>query len=276
MGARLVRMLVLVLVLAAGCRSVAGGGSGGGDDDDGTLPDAAGTGPSDISVFDPSVTSVLVEIDYETGQAPYTGPIVGFGDTFDPAQTNIDRLFANTKAVTIPRSLGAMQDVGAIADEELTVQDILDLAAVHRTARNTASSRTYYVIFVSGCFADATGPKCGVLGISIGDTIAMFKDVIDSTNIVLAPNVVRYVEQSTLIHELAHSIGLTDNGVPMVAPHKDAAHGAHCNDEDCVMFWQNEGTADATRFAQQKLLTGSTILFDAACLADVDALTTGP
>ncbi|HEY5927118.1 MAG TPA: hypothetical protein VIV11_35765, partial [Kofleriaceae bacterium] len=103
-----------------------------------------------------------------------------------------------------------------------------------------------------------------------------FKDVIRSTNIVVAPNVVRYVEQSTLIHELAHSIGLTDNGVPMVAPHKDASHGAHCNNQDCVMFWQNDGSADASRFVQQRLLTGSSILFDAPCLADVDALTGGP
>src|SRR5688500_12712860 len=136
--------LALVLVLYAGCRSVAGGGGGGGDDDDDSaLPDAPGTGPSDISVFDPSIANVLVEIDYETGQAPYTGPIVGFGDTFDPSQTNIDRLFANKKAVTIPRSLGAMQDVGTISDEELTVQDIFDLAAVHRSARNSATTRTY-------------------------------------------------------------------------------------------------------------------------------------
>jgi hypothetical protein len=265
-------------VLACACGGVPG--AGGGDDE--PMLDARGGGSGSgsdsgaVSVFDPSITSVVVEIDFEAGQEPYTGPIVGFGDTFDPTHTNIDRLFAGKKTLTIPRTVGAMQNVGAITDEELTVADILAIANQHRTTYNTETRRSYYVIFVSGYFADDSGPKYGVLGVSIGDQIAMFKDVIDSTNIVLAPNVVRYVEQSTLIHELAHSIGLTDNGVPMVAPHKDAAHGAHCNNTDCVMFWQNEGSADATRFAQQRLLTGSSLLFDAACLADVDALSGGP
>lgn len=264
------------LVIACGCGSFAGGHGNGDDDVAIDASGGGGGGSGNASVFDPAITGVLVEIDYETGQEPYTGPIAGFGDTFEPTQTNVDRLFSNTKSVTIPRTLGAMEDIGPVADEELTVEDILALAAAHRDSTTTGTTQGYYVIFVSGHFADGDGVKTSVLGISIGDTIAMFKDVIRSTNIVLAPNVVRYVEQSTLIHELAHSIGLTDNGVPMVSPHKDAEHGAHCTNQDCVMYWQNEGSSDATQFAQQKLLTGSSILFDDGCLADVDALTGGP
>ena len=265
----------LALALAAGCVSPRSGGGDDGPMTDARRGDGSGSGSGAVSVFDSSIKDVVVEIDYETGQEPYTGPIIGFGDTFDPTLANIDRVFAGKKMLTIPKTLGAMQDVGAINDEELTVPDILALATQHRITYNSETRRSYYVIFVSGHFADDNGIQYGVLGISIGDTIAMFKDVIRTTNITLAPNVVRYVEQSTLIHELSHSIGLTDNGVPMVAPHKDAPHGAHCNNQDCVMFWQNDGSADAARFAQQRLLTGSSILFDAACLADVDAQTGG-
>lgn len=263
---------VLALLLACSCNPVR---SGSGGDDDGVSIDAPAGGSGAVSVFDPAIASVIVEIDYETNQQPFTGPILGFGDTFEPTQANLDRLFAGTKLLTVPRGLDSMQDVGAIADEELTIDDILTLASQHRNVFDTDVSRSYYVIFVSGHFADASGVQYGVLGISIGDTIALFKDVINSTNVVVAPNVVRYVEQSTLIHELAHSIGLVDNGVHMVASHKDAPHGAHCNDQNCVMFWQNEGSNDAARFAQQKLLTGSSILFDDQCLADVDAITGG-
>jgi hypothetical protein len=258
----------LALVIACGCSSVAGGG---GDDVSIDAPGSTGG----VSVFDTTITNVVVEIDYETNQQPFTGPILGFGDTFEPTQTNVDRLFAGKKTLAIPRTLDAMQDVGMVADEQITVDDIFKLAMQHRATYNTDTSRAYYVIFLSGHFADANGVQNGVLGVSIGDTIAMFKDVINSTNIVVAPNVVRYVEQSTLIHELAHSIGLVDNGVHMVAAHKDAAHGAHCNDQNCVMFWQNDGANDAARFAQQRLVTGSSILFDDQCLADVDALTGG-
>jgi hypothetical protein len=269
----------LLAILAACSNSPFGGG--GGDDDVGDVDaflgaDAAPTGNG--RVFDPAITKVIVEIDFETGQAPFTGPILGFGDTFDLSVTNIDRLFAGKKLLTIPRTTQEMQDIGAVPDEELDVSDLLLLAQQHRDRTDTADTKTYYVLFVSGFFTDETGPRRSVLGVSIGTTgvIAMFKDVIRSTNIVGLPNVVRFVEQSTLIHELAHAIGLVDNGVPLASAHKDEAHGAHCDDDRCVMYYLNEGAADAARFVQQRVLTGNTILFDADCLADVDALTGGP
>jgi hypothetical protein len=131
------------------------------------------------------------------------------------------------------------------------------------------------VIFVSGHFADQHGVQNGVLGVSYGDTIAIFKDVIRTTDMILDPNVVRYVEQSTLIHELAHSVGLVDNGVSMLSPHKDSQHGAHCTNPDCIMYWQDDGAADARDFTIRRLLTGSSILFDNACLGDLDARSGG-
>jgi hypothetical protein len=177
--------------------------------------------------------------------------------------------------LTIPIALADMQNVGAIADEELTIADIGMLATAHRDQHDSADTKTYWVLFASGHFADENGPNMQVLGISIGSTIVMFKDVIRSTGQLGNPNTVRYVEQSTMIHELAHSIGLVDNGVPMVADHRDTEHGAHCTNPDCVEFWLNEGASEARDFALRRLLTKSSLLFDAACLADVDALTGG-
>jgi hypothetical protein len=115
-----------------------------------------------------------------------------------------------------------------------------------------------------------------VLGVSLGNTgvIAMFKDVIRSTDVVGLPNIVRFVEQSTIVHELAHAFGLVNNGVPMTTPHQD--HGAHCDNDACTMFFANEGATDAAKFVRDRVLTGSTILFDDNCLADADALTGGP
>ena len=140
-----------------------------------------------------------------------------------------------------------------------------------------AGTKTYYVLFVSGHFADASGVQPNVLGVSLGDTgvIAMFKDVIRSTSVTGLPNLVRFVEQSTLVHELSHAIGLVDTGVPPTSDHVDREHGAHCKNDRCVMYYLNEGAADAAMFARQVITTGSRILFDAGCLADVDALTGG-
>jgi hypothetical protein len=177
--------------------------------------------------------------------------------------------------LTIPRVTSEMEDVGAITDEELTSSDLLALADLHRDRRDEPGTKTYYVLFVGGHFADATGAQPGVLGVSLGDTgvIAMFKDVIRSTSVVVLPNLVRFVEQSTLVHELAHAIGLVDNGVPPASAHVDRPHGAHCTNDRCVMYYLNEGATDAAMFARQVITTGNRILFDDACLADVDALT---
>ncbi len=48
------------------------------------------------------------------------------------------------------------------------------------------------MIFVSGHFADADGANPNVLGVSLGDAgvLAMFKDVIRSTDVIGLPNVV--------------------------------------------------------------------------------------
>ena len=180
------------------------------------------------------------------------------------------------EVLLIPRTVGEMENIGDVADEELTTSDILAIADAHRGQHDAAGVRTYYIVFVSGHFADAAGVQSGVLGVSLGNTgvLAMFKDVIRGSSGV--PNISRFVEQVTMIHELGHAIGLVDNGVPMTMVHKDTAHGAHCTNERCAMFWQVEGASAAAAYAQQYVLTSNTIVFGAECLADVDALTGGP
>ncbi len=265
------RISILVALLV-GCGSSPGTGSAG---DAGTTDSPASV---QGTVFDPAIANVVIEIDYEHGQEPYTGPILGFGDTFDTVTTNIDRLFAHHKNLSIPRVLGDMEDIGDVPDEEITADDILALAAAHRSQHDTASTKSYYLIFLSGHFADGTGVQSGVIGVSIGNTgvIAMFKDVVRSTAVIGVPNVERYVEQSTMTHELGHGVGLVDNGVHMTTNHRDAPHGAHCTNDQCTMYWLNEGAADAAKFAQKKVLSGTSILFGKECLDDVDAVNGGP
>lgn len=224
------------------------------------------------TVFDPAVTTVRIEIDYESGEAPYTGPVIGFGDTFDLTIANLDRVFVGQKTLDVPTTLGAMEDIGAIADEQITVPDAQAIAADHRQQMDTDDTKTYYVVFVSGNFEDANGVQPGVIGVSIGTTgvIVMFKDVIESTGIPAFPNLERFVEQSTLVHELGHAIGLVNNGVPLTSAHQDADHGKHCSNDQCVMYWQNEGASAMADFAQQFAISGNSVLFADDCLADVD------
>ena len=95
--------------------------------------------------------------------------------------------------------------------------------------------------------------------------IAMFKDVITASGGTVTQ---KYVEQATLIHEAAHALGLVNNGLPMVATHHDSAHGAHCDNSNCVMYYLNEGTSDLATFVATYILSGSAVMFDDKCLND--------
>ena len=81
----------------------------------------------------------------------------------------------------------------------------------------------------------------------------------------------KYIEQSTLVHEMGHALGLVNTGLPMDVAHQDTAHGPHCNNPDCVMYWLNEGASDLRGYIIRLLLPGNTrfpILFDDKCLED--------
>lgn len=73
------------------------------------------------------------------------------------------------------------------------------------------------------------------------------------------------------LHELGHVIGLVNNGLPMQEPHQDEAHGAHDNDQGCIMYWAYETPSIVDRIAED--LSGAEPLgFDAQCLADIAAV----
>jgi len=211
-------------------------------------------------------TSLAMEVDYESNAAPYGG--FGSGSVF---AENVNALFPWLgSAFTSPATVGEMQNVGTILDDSLTVDDILALARTHRMGSSSGSARHHYVLFVDGYFEDSTGMRDDILGVSIGSTgvIAMFKPVIASSS--SFSSVRAFVEQTVLVHEFGHEIGLVDNGIAMETPHIDSAHGAHCTNQDCVMFWSNSG-GNILNFIANHMSSGSKMLFDANCLADVHA-----
>ena len=107
-----------------------------------------------------------------------------------------------------------------------------------------------------------------MLGVSIGDTgvIAMFKPVIDNNSLS-----VQFIEQTTLIHEFGHAAGLVNNGVDIVIDHHDEDHGAHCNNDDCVMYYLNEGSSGLADFVRQYVTEDNPVVFGEQCIKDIEA-----
>jgi hypothetical protein len=247
-------------LLATGCTS---------DDE------AAGGGdaqPDPSVLFSDAIDEVAVEIDYMDGAEPYTGPVGNRGELWTLFGDNMRALFPEDAYVLeYPSVLQDMDPIGGATQESYTVDDLLGLADAYRDDPSEGSRATFYVVWIDGYFEDDEGVQEAVLGVSIGHTgvVAMFKPVIEGA--AAAPFVARFGEQSTLIHELGHAIGLVDNGIPLSTDHLDEEHGAHCSNDQCVMYWALESVSSVVQFAQRVQMDGTTILFDDDCLADVEA-----
>jgi hypothetical protein len=224
-------------------------------------------------LFSRQVTEVVVEVDYQPGAEPYTGPNLD-GDTWDLFTTNAKALFDGApRTLTIPTTLAQMQRLDDVTGQDFNVNQILGIASAHRDQHDTASRRSFYVLFLDGYFDDAQGRNNQVLGVSIGTTgvIAVFKPVIKQSGTGLGAGIEPQVEQTTLAHEFGHAVGLVDNGVALTSNHLDTSHPAHCTNQNCVMFWQNDGLADLINFVASHVTSSSTIVFGDECLADTRA-----
>lgn len=209
---------------------------------------------------------IRVKVYYEVGAEPYISDTPIF-EYWTILEQNLKALFVGRKiepAVIVPKALSDMTSIPASGDLSWTVDDVLKLSKQMGASSHPSSFEIY---FLNGHAAE----NSGIIGFHINGSkiIAVFKDVIRSTgtNEPMGP-VPKYVEQSTLVHEMGHALGLVNNGVPMQTEHQDKEHGAHCNVTDCVMFWANEGTNSLIQFAQGAALKGTVILFDDKCLKD--------
>lgn len=237
------------------------------------VPPEMMTGPAEplpTAVFTSAITNLTIEIDYMTNAAPYVGSVGLRPDVWQIFKDNIDELFAGTKTLTVPTQLSQMEELTGITDTEFTVQDILDIAAAHRQVQSGGAVASYYFVFLDGYFHNGVSKQTNVLGVSLGRTavVAFFKPVIKSTANFLNPGVEKYVEQATVVHELGHAVGLVNNGLPMAAAHEDQAHGAHCTNTSCGMYYLNESPSALSTFVSGFLSGSSPHLFDSQCLAD--------
>lgn len=231
--------------------------------------------PQPVDVFSDTYPNIQLEVDYATGAAPYTGNLIGFGDVWDIFKANALRLYEGRgKALSVPTELSQMEELTDVTATGFTTDDIFAIVAKHRDSPSKPPTATFYVLWLNGKYVEDGKENPGVLGINYGGTgvIAMFKPVIESTSAGPGLNVEKFSEQATLVHEFGHAVGLVNNGVTMTTMHQDTAHGAHCQNPDCIMYWTIEGTSGMVDFLKKNTLTAQSVLFGSECLADVDAV----
>jgi predicted Zn-dependent protease len=213
-----------------------------------------------------SSPQIKVSVYYESGAEPFTG---GYATIkyWDLLQKNLEALFqsrATLPTMTVPKELTDMTNIPSNNKSTWSIDDVLSLSKT----LPAESGLTFKVIFVNGLAQQGDN----IIGFHISGTqiIVIFKDVIKKTgaDTDLVP---KYVEQSTLVHEMGHALGLVNNGLPMQSPHQDVANGAHCNKTDCVMYYANEGASSMTAFASKAAANLSVVMFDQQCLNDAHA-----
>jgi predicted Zn-dependent protease len=229
--------------------------------------------PPAAAVFSPDVRHVVLEVDYAEGAEPYTGSAGALTNLWSITSENLAALFAGApKDITVPSTLDVMQRIEA-PDGPYGSSDVLELAQKYRNVTSSGDTISFYVVFLNGVYSDKGVVDDTVLGAALAGTgvIAIFKPVIAAADRAFEPNSTRFTEQATLVHELGHSVGLVNVGLPMAQSHEDANHPSHCDNSRCVMYWANEAAAGLGDFLFGTVEAGNEVLFDAFCLADAKA-----
>ena len=219
--------------------------------------------------FSSEINEILFEVDYMTGMAPYTGNGLDGKPVWNLFINNVSALFNDTNTITAPIATSDMEEVSA-GNTNYTSTEILALAEQHRNQPlKNESILSIYILFLDGYFEEDDSANQNILGVSIGSTgvIAIFKPAI-TDNTFPSDFVRSFTEQSVLIHEAGHAIGLVNNGITPQSAHHDEEHGAHCTNDDCIMYWTHEGAKELIDFIVFKNPSSETILFGQECLND--------
>ena len=166
------------------------------------------------------MNTLTVKVIYEPNAQPLVGKmsVLGKDQWWDILEVNIKKLFEirRATAIRVPKTLAEMTEISVQNKTEWTSAEIVSLADSFHVRDETGSEISFVVVYLKGLFEG----KNNILGVSIGNTriIAVFKDVVNSVNIQDKEK----VEQSVLVHEMGHALGLVNNGLSMMTAHQDA------------------------------------------------------
>ena len=194
--------------------------------------------------------SLKVEIQYMTGYAPD-------GGAMNHLQTVLNTFLNKPSGITI-----VTKEISASSSATLTIDQVRTIEEQNRTVFTSGDQLGVYILYTNGYFTDNN-----VLGAAYRNTslVIFGKNVRDNSG-GLGQTSPTKLEGTVMEHEFGHILGLVGIGSPMQTNHKDAAHGNHCTNTGCLMYYAAD-TKDILGF----LLTGSVPSFDANCTADLQA-----
>jgi len=243
MIARLSRFLLLIsFVVVAGCSKsdVAAGATS-------ENKKAVGASANDL-LSATKYISIRLDIQYMPGYQP------------DAASVNnlvafVDLLCNKPGGITVTQT--------PIPSGGKTMYSDADVRAIENANRTVYTSGT--ILGVNFIYLDGNYTTENVLGFAYYNTsMALFGRKLFTSSGGLGQPSRTKLESTIMEHEMGHLLGLVNLGSPMQTAHEDAAHGKHCINSTCLMYYQAQITD-----IMGPLMTGTIPVLDANCRADL-------
>jgi hypothetical protein len=192
-------------------------------------------------------TAVTVQVQYMPGYQ------------LDPAAIANVTNYLNARC-NKPGGVTFIQSQIPASGDTLDPSKVAALEKINRTAYTAGNTLALYIMVTDGYdtavntlgFAYRNTSLC-LLGKNIFDNSGGFGQI---TRVAL--------ETSVLEHELGHILGLVNKGSPMQSAHQDVAHGNHCTNPNCLMYYAIELNKGLGSFSKIPAL-------DSNCIADLRA-----
>ncbi len=197
-------------------------------------------------------TSLVVEI-------CYVGNLQPNAQTLQNLKTFMEARLNKPDGITITQT-----QISSPGGTPYSVNEIADIETDIRTKYNTEDTLTLFILFIDGNFSTDTNTTL-TLGAAYRNTsCVLFENSIRALSD--SPSEPNRTELETIViqHELCHMLGLVDLGSDMQTNHLDTAHGKHCINPDCLMYYQTESNIQA-------MMNSGMPTLDANCIADLRA-----
>lgn len=175
---------------------------------------------------DDKYTSMVVEIDYEAGYMPEQS-------STDLLKTRLEQVCDKPQGIEI-----FLTETNFDHEGQWSASDVREKGWNEKSNNPQSDSTLYWqAIFPSGQYAND-----GVLGVAVdASTIAIFGEAVDDAEgpIFNRPSA-EEIENSVLVHEFGHLLGLVNLVYQSPVEHEDEEHKGHSNNEDSVMYWAIE------------------------------------
>ena len=195
-------------------------------------------------------TSVKIEVQYMTGYQPDAAAL-------NHLQTVLTSWLHKPAGITV-----VTKEIPASDKTTLSMDDVTRIELDNRTAFTNGTEMALYILYTNSDYVNSN-----VLGVAYKNTsIVLFGKKIEDNSGGIGQASRTKLVATVAEHEMAHLVGLVDNGSTMQTNHKDVQHGNHCNNRNCLMYYTAD-TNDILGF----LVTGNIPSLDANCYADLHA-----